>query len=230
MAMAVAALAVGSANTTNNAASHTGTAGTPAAGDLLIACVEVTGNTAVGSMSGAWTWKFLTSFVKNSGADTVYIFYAAATAATSTTPVYTISGNSTGSAMSVLKVTGIDSVVQPYVRQWKTAVASTANPAVTLDAAVLTGSGVIGIAMNTTNSAAQWTAPASWTEVHELAYTNPTTSLETCYRASGETGSTITWTNANVTAWGVFVMELWVAGAGRSDANSEYNSSGMFGL
>lgn len=231
MAVAVSALAAASANTTNNAASHTGTAGTPAAGDLLIACIQVSGNTVAGSMAGGgWTWKFLDSFPKNSGADTVYIFYAPATAATSTTPVYTISGNSTGSAMSVLKVTETDSVVQPYIRQVKKATGSTANPAVTMDTAILTGNGVIGIASNTTSSATQWTMPASWTaEIHETNYATPGSSLETCYRASGETGSTITWTNANTTQWGIIVMELWVAGAGR-EVVSDYGASGMFGI
>jgi hypothetical protein len=226
MAMAVAALAAASANTTNNAASHTGTAGTPTSGDLLIAVVQVSGNTAVGSMSGQWTWIFLTSFTKNSGADTVYIFYASATAATSTTPVYTISGNSTGSAMSVYRITGLDSQVQPYIRQFKSATGTAANPAVTMDTAILTGNGVIGIATNTTSSATQWTAPGSWSEMHETNYSSPATSLETAYRASGETGTTITWTNANTTAWAVMVIELYVAGTG---AVPDSSSAGCYG-
>jgi len=231
MALAFTALAAASANTSNNAANHTGTAGTPAAGDLLIACVSVTGNTAVGSMSGAWTWYFLTSFTKNAGADTIFIFYAAATAATSTTPVYTISGNSTGSAMHVVRVTGGDSTTNPLLRQFKTATGSSANPAVTMDAAILTGNGCLGFATNTTNSAAQWTAPGSWGEIasSEVSFTNPAHSQETASRASGETGSTITWTNANTTAWGIIVMEFYVSGTGISMVDP-VGSAGMFGI
>jgi len=228
MAFAVAALAAASANTTNNAANHTGTAGTPASGDLLLAAIQVSGNTAVGTMSGTWSWKFLTSFPKNGGADTVFIFYAAATAATSTTPVYAISGNSTGSAMSVLRITGGDGTTQPYLRQFKTAIGTTANPAVTMDTAILTGNGVVGIASNTTNSAVQWTQPASWSgEIHEVTYATPAASLQTCYRISGETGTTITWTNANVTAWGIIVMEFYIAGTGITEDGS--GGTGYFG-
>lgn len=220
MALSITQLAAGSANTTNNAASHTGTAGTPASGDLLLAVVLVTGNTTVGSMSGTWTWRFLTSFTKNSGADTVYIFYAAATAATSTTPVYTISSNSTGSAMHVLRLTGLEGQAQPYIRQMKTATGTAANPSVVLDAAPLTGNGLVGIATNTTNSSTQWTIPTSWTsELAELTYATPATSLQTCYRASGATTTTVTWTNANTTAWAVMVIEFYVAGTGPTECD-----------
>lgn len=228
MALGVTALAAATANTTNNAASHTGTAGTPASGDLLLAIIQVSGNTVRGTMAGGgWTWNFLTSFVKNSGADTVYIFYANATAATSTTPVYTISGNSTGSAMSVLRCTGLDGQAQPYVRQWNSNIGTTANPSVTLPAVSLTANGLIGIATNTTASSVQWTMPTGWTaEVHETSYSTPAASLQTCYRASGGTLATYAWTNANTTAWAVFVMELYVAGTGAtpdSDGGTGYS-------
>lgn len=211
MPMSCTQLAAGSANTNNNQTTHAGNSGSPAAGDLLIAIVQVSGNTVAGSMSGTWRWTFLTSFTKNSGADTVYIYWAYASAATLTAPVYNISGNSTGSAMIVLRLTGLEGQQVPSVRQMVSAVASTANPAVTLNYAVNTNNGVIGIATNTTNSSTQWTMPTGWTaEVTELAYNTPGTSLQVCYRTSGETGRTITWTNANTTAWGVMVIEFWV--------------------
>ncbi len=230
MALGVTILAAATANTTNNAASHTGTAGTPASGDLLIAIIQASGNTVRGTMAGGgWTWNFLTSFVKNSSADTTYIFYANATAATSTTPVYTISGNSTGSAMCVIRCTGLDGQAQPYVRQWNSAIGTTANPSVTLPAVSLTANGLIGIAMNTTNSAAQWTMPTGWTaEIAEVTYATPAASLQVCYRASGGTLATYAWTNANTTAWGVFVMELYVAGTGiieEGSAGTGYSSA-----
>lgn len=229
MALSVTALAAASANTSNNAASHTGTAGTPNAGDLLLACVQVSGNTTPGSMSGTWTWNLLTTFPKNTGADTVYIYWAAATAGTSTTPVYTISGNSTGSAMSVLRLTGLEGQTQPYIRQLKTAVGTAANPSLTLDTAPLTGNGLIGIASNTTSSATQWTMPASWTgEIHETNYSTPGTSLQTCYRASGATTTGVAWTNSNTTAWGIIVIEFYVAGTGPS-ADDGNAMNGFFG-
>lgn len=220
MALLVQQLAAATQNTLNNQASHTGTAGTPASGDLLIAIIAVSGNTAVGTMSGAWTWTFLTSYTKNAGADTVFVFYAYASAATSTTPVYTISGTSTGSAMSVLRLTGLEGQTQPYIRQFKTATGTTANPSVTLDAAPLTGNGLVGIASNTTASSVQWTIPTGWTaEIHETSYATPANSLQSCYRASGATVAAISWTNASTTAWGIMIIEFYVAGAGPTECD-----------
>lgn len=73
---------------------------------------------------------------------------------------------------------------------------------------------MIGAALNSTNSSTQWTAPTSWTEAHEVAYNTPASSLETCYRVSGHTSTTVQWTNANTTSWGIIVMELYNAGTG----------------
>jgi len=231
MALAFSALAAATANTSNNQASHTGNAGTPGAGDLLICCILVSGNTAVGSMSGGgWNWKFLTSFTKNSGADTFFIFEAAATAATSTTPVYTINGNSTGSCLSCVKLNGASSQTSAYIRQINTATGTTANPAVPMSVAILTGNGCLGFAGNGTNSAAQFAVPSGWgTEISEVTYNTPPNSLETAFRNSGETASTITWTNANTTAWGAIVLEFYVAGTGPESVDS-FGQGGFFGL
>ncbi len=226
MAMAVSALAT-STNSTSNTTSYAGTAGTPSSGDLLIACVIASGTVDVGTMTGTWTWNKLTSFTKNSGADTMYIFWAYASAATSTTPTFGCAGDAaTGACISVFRLTGLEGQTQPYIRQFKTATGTTTHPSVTMDNAILTGNGVIGFASNGTSSATQWTAPTSWSELHENNYSTPANSIETCYRLSGETGTTITWTNANTTAWGVIVIEFYVAGTGPVPDDS---SMGFFG-
>lgn len=214
MAIVFTQLATGTASTSNTN-SYAATAGTPAEGDLLIAFVIASDTVAPGSFTGGgFNWKLLTSFTKNGGLDTFYIFWAIATSATSTTPTFNCSGdNATGCSIYVLRVTGDQSKIRPFIRQFKTNTGTTANPSVTLSEAILTGSGVCGLAGNGTNSAAQWTQPSSWSENSELAYNTPSNSFHVSSRASGETGSTITWTNANTTAWGAIVLEISVDGS-----------------
>lgn len=235
MALSFTALSNQTASTSNTN-SYAGTAGTPASGDLLIAIVMVSdsvatvdGGAGAFAMTGTWTWNLLYTFRWNTNLDTVAIFWARATAATSTTPTFTCVGdNGTGCIIDVWRVTGQEAEGAPYFRQIKTNTGNTANPSVTMDSAILTGNGVLGFGCNLTNSAAQWTAPTSWTEAanHETTYNTPPHSMEIATRASGETGTTITWTNANTTNWIVGVIEFYVAGTGPT---SELGASGYFG-
>ena len=227
MAIAFSALSNSTASSSNTS-SYAGTAGTPTTGDLLIAIVQVSdsvstmnGGAGAFAMTGTWTWTLHYTFTYNSGADSIAIFSAPATAGTSTTPTFTCTGDAgSGAVVDCFRITGAEGVNQPYIRQIKTNTGTSANPSVTMGSAILTGNGVLGFASNKTNSATQWTAPTSWTEAanHEVSYTSPTTSLQTCTRASGETGTTITWTNSNTTAWIVGVIEFYVAGTGPSIA------------
>jgi hypothetical protein len=52
------------------------------------------------------------------------------------------------------------------------------------------------------------TQPGSWSESLDTNYTVPTTGLETAFRNSGETGSTITWGSTIATAFASMVIEL----------------------
>jgi hypothetical protein len=226
MALAFAALAAASGSTTDGT-TFTGTAGTPVSGDLLICFVDASGFTGTCTLTGAWTWTLLTSFTKNAGADTVFVFWARATAATSTTPSVSLSATATGCIIECIRVTGQEGI-QPYLRQLKTNAASTANPSVTMDRAILTGDGVLGAVFNGTNSAVQFTTPTNWTEVIEVAYNTPANGATFNTRASGETATTITWTCANTTAWVAVVMEFYVAGTGPTELDS-MGMSGMFG-
>jgi hypothetical protein len=218
MAITITQLAAISGSTSNTN-SYAGTAGTPAAGDLLLAFVVASDTTAVATMTGAWTWKLFTSFTYNAGVDTIYVFYSYATAATSTTPTFDCTGdNATGACIYCLRFTGSYGVKVPVIRQKATNTGNTANPSVTMPYAVLTTNAVIGIASNLTNSAAQWTQPSGWTENAEVSYNTPPHSFHISSRTSGETGTTISWTNANTTNWGVMVLELVI--------NPQYSSIG----
>ena len=238
MALAFASLAAGLASSTNAAATYTlGVAGTPVANDLLICIVVCSGNATPGTMTGTWTWTLLTSYVKNGGADIVAIFWAFASAATSTNPVYTpsVPSTTTGCLMHCIRVTGGEGQRQPYIRQIVTnnTGALTINPTLTFPVAPLTGNGVLAFAMNLTNSVAQWTAPAvagaTLTELTELAYNTPANSLEVATAIGSVTGLTLTWTNASTTAWAITAIEFYVAGTGPIPYGGN-GESGFFGL
>jgi hypothetical protein len=73
--------------------------------------------------------------------------------------------------------------------------------------AALTANLCIGVVMGGTVTPAI-TQPASWTESVDLSYLTPTTGMETAFRNSGETGSTITWGSTIATAFASMVIEL----------------------
>ena len=73
--------------------------------------------------------------------------------------------------------------------------------------AALTANVVVGAVANGTSPAAL-TPPASWTEAPtpDLGYASPTTGLETAFRNSGETNSTITWGGTSATAFAAWSL------------------------
>ncbi len=215
MALVFTQLAAAKASTTN-AASYAGTAGTPVAGNLLICFVMASGKNTNGTLTGTFTWTRLTSFTHNTNADIIEVFWAYAATATSVTPTYAVGtgGNASGCIIYCVRVTGAEGQTQPYIRQIATNTGTTANPSITFGTAALTGNGLLGFASNGTNSATQWTAPTGFTEMSEVTYATPAKSGETAQAASGITATTISWTNANITAWGVIMLEFYVAGTG----------------
>lgn len=213
----------------SNTNSYTGPAGVPANGELLICCVVASDTVAAGTMTGVWTWSKLTSFTFNGGLDTVYVFYAYATGTTVTSPVFDCTGdNATGACIYWLKVTGAYGAKTPSVRQYKTATGSGTNPSITLDYAPLSENGMLAIAVNKTNSTTQWTPPTSWTERSESAFAAPTTGFEVAVRNSGETSSTLSWTNASTSNWGLIVLEIWADPMYKAIGGGQASNSPMF--
>lgn len=229
MALAFTALAAANASTANQSTAYNGNAGTPAANDILVCWVLCSGNSTVGTLSGGgWSWELLTGFTKTAGADFLSVWYAYATAATSTTPSYLPSAAATGCIISCVRVTGQEGTNVPYIRQIASNTGTAINPTVVFGAAPLTGNGILGFATNATNNTNQWTAPASFTEISEVAYNTPANSTETVSRATGQTNATLTWTNNNTTAWVTFAMEFYVAGTGPTEPYHD-NGTGSFG-
>lgn len=228
MAIVFSGVFTGTASSSNTN-SYTGSGSVPVAGDLLICCVCASDTVAAGTMSGTWTWNKLTSFTFNGGVDTVYIFYAYAESATLTTPVFDCTGdNATGACIHGSKLTGAYGVKSPSLRQYKTATGNTANPSITLDYAPLSTNALLGVAVNKTNSATQWTAPTSWFERAEVSHAGPTTSFSVATRNSGETSSTLSWTNASTSNWGLIVLEIWADPMYKSIGGGQASSSPMF--
>jgi hypothetical protein len=230
MALTFTALAAANGNTTNQSTAYLGNAGTPAANDILICYVMCSGRNAVGTLSGGgWTWNLLLSRLKNGNADIISIWYAHATAATSTQPSYLPGAAATGCIISCVRVTGQEGTNVPYIRQIATGAASTANPTAVFGVAPLTDNGILTFASNQTNSTTQWTAPASFTEISEVAYNTPANSLQTASRGSGQTNATLTWTNANTTAWVTYAIEIYTSGTGPTAPDS-WNGSTWGGI
>lgn len=224
--MAVTRLAAAVASTSNTN-SYAGPSATPSNGELLLAFVKASGTTAVPTMTGGGlTWTLLTSFTLNGDVDTLYIFWATVSNAAATQPTFDCTGdNATGAIIACARVTGLEGQAQPYIRQMKSATGTGANPAVTLDKAVLTGNGVFLIGSNIINSTTQWSHGA-FTEMDEAAYNTPPNSLGVFYRLSGETGTTLTLTNAQTAAWGIIAIEFYVAGTGPTEGDP----AGMMGV
>ena len=231
MPLTFTALAAANGNTTNQSTAYLGNAGTPAANDILICYVMCSGNNASGTLTGGgWTWNLLLSRLKNGNADIITIWYAHATAATSTTPSYLPAAAATGCIISCVRVTGQEGTNVPYIRQIATGAASTTNPTAVFGVAPLTGNGILTFANNLTNSTTQWTPPGSFTEISEVAYNTPANSLQTASRGSGQTAATLTWTNANTTAWVTYAIEIYESGTGpTAPDNFGFGSAGFFG-
>lgn len=225
MAMSTAQLAAIS-STTSDTTSYNGTAGTPTAGDLLIAVVAISNSVSVGGLSGTFPWTLLGSLA--AGGDTLYVYWAYADSATSVTPSFDCSDDAaTGCAMQVFRLTGLDGQTQPYLRQIKFNSGNATNCTVTTDVAVQTGNGVIGACFKVDPSGLS--DPTSWSNRGSASYSSPFRVLRTSYRNSGETGSSFTWSGSTSGAFIAFVAELYVAGAGISPVD-DYGQNGVFGI
>lgn len=230
MALTFTQLAAATANTTNQSTAYNGNAGTPLANDILVCIVMCSGNTTVGTLSGGgWTWNLLTSFTKLAGADIVSVWYAHATAATSTTPSYLPSAAATGCIISCVRVTGQEGTNLAYVRQIaiNNTEATTTNPTVTFGAAPLTNNGILGFALSNTSNNARWTQPTGFTQISQVAYATPNNAFQTVSRGSGQTAATLTWTNGQNDIWATWAVEFYTSGTGPSSFDT--GMTGFFG-
>lgn len=198
-------------NSTSNLTAYSLAAFTPSANATLVVFVFASGTVAAGTMSGgSLTWTRATSQVYNS-TSTAYVFWANTGGSPgSTTITFDCTGDAaTGCVMAVVEFTGTDS--SNPIRQVKKGSATSANPSVTFNHALLTGNGYaagFGVPRNPPTA----TEPGSWTKIADTGYGTPNAGGAVAYRAGGETGTTYSFTSASA-AWGMIAVEVNASGA-----------------
>lgn len=200
--------------TFNTTGGNTTVTATPAVNDLIIIVAAATGSNATNAATTAITDNqsgTYTMVVEGDATSSprVNIWIRNSLVTTSTSTVYTATQvNSNGGGLQVFSVSGMTKVGPSAVRQVnKSTGNSITTPAVTMGVAFLTGNAGIGAVVNGT-SPAGLTQPSSWTESQDVGYSTPSTGLETVFRNSGETGTTITWGSSSTSQHKDIVLEL----------------------
>lgn len=208
--MAVTTHAVATGDTANVTSYVTGSF-TPAANDLLVGLVSASATVAAGSMTNSAGLGFtkITTALKGTSTDTLYLFVANALAAASAqTCTFDCTGDaSTGVVTYICRISGMTLTGSSAVKQSAVTsnMATGTTPNATFAASALTGNPTIGFASGT----GAVTPPTSWTElVADTAITLPTLSAEYCTRDSGFTGTTITWGSTITGISGCLIAEF----------------------
>lgn len=210
--MASVTFAVGTTSTSNTT-SYASSSFTPAAGDLLVVFVHASGTVGKGQLIDSQNLGFteVASVLDASSANTLYCFVALSPAAASamTVTFKCIDDAATGADIDVYRVSGMHYVGQQAVRQTANQAnhASGSAPAPAFGSAALTGNVTLGAVANST-SPATMTPPTGWTEGNDSGYSTPTTGLETVWRNSGFTGTTVTWGSSSASAFASLIVEL----------------------
>jgi hypothetical protein len=199
-----------------------------AVGDLIVVFVTATATVAAASMTdslGEVTFTKITSALKASSGDTLYLFISNgfATSTSSRTVTFDCTGdNATGCIITAYSITGMSKAGSAAVRQSaiQSNQAAAGTPAPAFTNAALTGNPTLGMVGNAATAAPSMTEASGWTEGSDSAYSTPSTGQETIGRASGFTGTTITWGSTSATAFGDIIVELDASSfpAGEEDA------------
>jgi hypothetical protein len=205
----------GAVNTLQN---YTTGAFTPAANDLLV--VFVGWSTASGgaagtiSLSSSSGLTFTQQDIFSTGAvRQIAVFVAdslaAATLQTVTAAVTPSGGVAAGGCnITVLRVAGMSKVSTAAKRQTANISTGTGGtPAPVFGSSALTNNPCLGAVFNGTNPATM-TPPAGWTEQNDSAFATPTSGVETAARASGFTGTTVTWASTTASNALSMIIEL----------------------
>jgi hypothetical protein len=210
-----------SGSSTSNALSYTTTAFSPAAGEVLVALVTVSGttdNAPTMSDSEGGGWDLVQVGQRSSGADRNYAFVrdAAIVGSPSMTVTVTLPADAaTGSNIGIAGVSGLAAAGAAAVVQ--TAVSSNegaaTTPFVTFGAACDAANPVLLLFGNTNNPAGV-APPSGFTEHVDIGYDTPSKGLEYASVNSGFTGPTATWASNSATVWGAIGVELEAAAGG----------------
>lgn len=191
---------------------------TPALDDLLIVFVTKEGSVAMDgadltSSIGGFTFTLVRTelYAASSAIFGVFVSDNLVTSATSqTVTIGSGTDNGLGSIISVYSVSGMTRSGAVAIRQQGGQSNGTTGttPAPAFAGAALTTNCCIGAVANSTNPATL-TAPASWSESQDVGYsTGAVNGMETAFRNSGETGTTITWGGTSPSAFASLIIEL----------------------
>jgi hypothetical protein len=182
-------------------------------GDLVVVYCCVAANTndtpTCSDNNGSGTYDLIDvmNFTISSVNYRMSVFIRTALMVNTTSTVITVAtGSNSSGTIHVIPITGISRTGANAVRSkgsQNNQAAATAAPA--LNQSALTGNGTLvvqGSADTTT------TAPTNWTEVLDTSQSNDTVALESASRASGFTGTTITFGAASSTVFCSHAMEL----------------------
>jgi hypothetical protein len=215
MAFAVRTAGVASGGASSGTGNRTATF-TPAVGDLVVVYCCVAANTndtpTCSDNNGSGTYDLI-DVMNASIASINYrmsVFIRTALMVNTTSTVITVAtGSNTSGTIHVVPITGVSRTGSSAVRSkgsQNNQAAGTAAPV--LNQSALTGNGTLvaqGSADTTT------TPPTNWTEVLDTSQSNDTVALESASRASGFTGTTITFGAASSTVFCSHAMELDVS-------------------
>lgn len=164
-----------------------------------------------------WTKKTSATWPTGDNSHSAYIFWAK-TPASPQASVYQVNvtgDGGTGCGAVMFQFTDADLVTADPIKQAVINDSGTGGGA--------NANGTFGAALGTNNGyAAGWmgalganssTPPTNWTEIADATFATPTSNISGAYRAGGETGTTISFTNAS-TLWAFAAVEVYVEGAG----------------
>jgi len=203
--------------TTTGTGPYTSGAFTPVAGDLLFVMAVVSNSADLATVSSSVGTTFslplpISRAIYRTSLDTVHVFVANeySTAVSQTITLDVTADPGTGACIAVVALQGLSrtglAAVKQVARQQNQAAGGTPAPA--FGDAVITTNATIGVIGNNSNPAAM-TAPAGWTEgAADSGYATPTTGFEYVFRASGFTGTTVTWGSTSATTFASFIVEL----------------------
>lgn len=224
-------------STINTTAGAKTVTASPAAGDLILIFVVISGDSThsapTDNQSGTYTIIGSQINVGSAIYGAWYVRDALVPAGSST--IFTLSnpGADTGGGLAVVKITGMAKAGSSAVRQSKSGSGGDGTTPATgsWSSAKLTSNPVVGAAINGANPAAL-TPTTSYSELLDTGYSTPAVGVEIQKIDSGDTSSTMTWGNTSL-GWACMGVELdstnLVAGTPNAEGDSYLGGAGGVG-
>lgn len=208
-------------NSSTNAATYTTASFTPTVGELLIAVVSVSASVLAVptlTLSDGSTFALVGTGSRSSRRCYVYIANALSVSASSVTATFDCTGDAaTACIMWIGSQAGITRTGSAAKKQFaKNDNVTSGTPTVTFDSACDTSNPTV-VALSSDDSSGNSTPPTSWTEVQDVNTSALELQQEVAVRASGFTGTTVTWGSSELDFCTVGIeLDLSAAASARS--------------